>query len=137
MSCRALKPNQSDSIFINLLSIKFMKNKSIINKILRKMRSKKSSKYALKNGVQLDSGLIAPFYFYLFILEYVSQMMPILQDYTVYRSADLLEFWSELNSTEARMAELAIAEQIRQGALSLCAATLGVNGSTVFIKLPK
>lgn len=99
------------------------------------MRHPELSKDELRISVPLDSGFTAPLPFYLLIQENVCQVMPFLEDYTIYFSEDLLEFWSKLNSAETRMAELVIAEQIRRGEYALRAATLGANGPTVFVKM--
>lgn len=114
-----------------------MKHKPKGSEDLRNMRDPKSDKAVIQIIRTVGNGHKVTGPFYNGIKKGVRQMMPFLQDYTVYSSADLLGFWSELNSAEIRMAELVIAEQVRRGEYALRAATLGANGPTVFVKLPK
>lgn len=101
---------------------------------LQKMRDPDSDKAFIKTSRRVAGGYVIHGPFYIGISKGVRQMIPFLEYGYTYSPAQLLGFWSELNSAEARIAELVIAHQVQHGELALIAAKRGANGFATYMR---
>lgn len=109
-----------------------MKTTCDVSNVLYKTRNPETSTKGIQIYRCINKRYVVPERFYGLIGIGVRQMMPFLGYGHTYSPAQLLGFWSELNSAEARIAEFVIAHQVQRGELALVAAKRGANGSATY-----